>query len=373
MYIYENPNWPAFTWDQNRLAVLLADIRNRQGRLIGRMENLGFTLQNEAALITMTLEVIKTSEIEGEILDLEKVRSSIARRMGMDVAGIDHADRNVEGAVEMMMDATRNFASYLTSYRLHSWHAALFPTGWSGMRKITVGDWRTDQKGPMQVVSGPVGREKVHFEAPSAEIVSKEMIQFLTWFNKDEKDDPVVKAAIAHFWFVTIHPFEDGNGRIARTIAEMQLAKADKMAQRFYSMSAQIQLEKKTYYNTLEKSQKGGLNITDWIEWFLLCLGRSLSAAELTVSKALQKGHYWEYLATKKINDRQRIMINKLLDGFEGKLNSSKWAKLVKCSSDTALRDIQNLMDQNVLVKEEAGGRSTSYVLSPAVQEFSKE
>jgi Fic family protein len=363
MYIHQLPNWTNFSWDQNRLSTLLADIRNRQGRLLGRMESLGFTLQNEAALETLTLEVVKTSEIEGEILELEMVRSSIARRMGIEVAGIETTDRNVEGIVEMMLDATRNFQLPLTSERLFDWHAALFPTGRSGMKKITVGNWRTGINGPMQVVSGPIGREKVHFEAPAAELVSDEMNSFLDWFNQADDGDPVVKAATAHFWFVTIHPFEDGNGRIARAIAEMQLAKADQMAQRFYSMSSQIQQEKKTYYNTLEKTQKGTPDITNWVEWFLLCLGRSLSAAETTVGKAVEKSRIWEHLRTKKINDRQHLMISKLLDGFEGKLNTSKWAKMTKCSPDTALRDIQNLIDQDILEKESAGGRSTSYIL----------
>jgi len=363
MYIHQLTDWTSFTWDQIRLSTLLADIRNRQGRLLGRMESLGFTLQNEAALETLTLEVVKTSEIEGEILDLEMVRSSIARRMGIEVAGIETTDRNIEGIVEMMLDATRNFHLPLTSERLFDWHAALFPTGRSGMKKITVGNWRTGKNGPMQVVSGPIGREKVHFEAPAAELVSDEMKSFLDWFNLADDRDPVIKAAIAHFWFVTIHPFEDGNGRIARAIAEMQLAKADQMAQRFYSMSSQIQQDKKAYYDTLEKTQKGNPDITNWIEWFLLCLGRSLSAAETTVGKAVEKSRIWEQIKTKKINDRQRLMINKLLDGFEGKLNTSKWAKITKCSPDTALRDIQNLMDQDILEKETAGGRSTSYFL----------
>jgi Fic family protein len=363
MYIHQLPDWTNFSWDQHRLSTLLADIRNRQGRLLGRMESLGFVLQNEAALETLTLEVVKTSEIEGEILDLEMVRSSIARHMGIEVAGIEKTDRNVEGIVEMMLDATRNFQLPLTTERLFGWHAALFPTGRSGMKKITVGNWRTGINGPMQVVSGPIGREKVHFEAPKAELVTDEMKSFLEWFNQADEGDPVLKAGIAHFWFVTIHPFEDGNGRIARAIAEMQLAKADQMAHRFYSMSSQIQQKKKTYYNTLEKTQKGTPDITNWVEWFLLCLGRSLSAAETTVGKAVEKSRIWEHLRTRKINDRQHLMINKLLDGFEGKLNTSKWARITKCSPDTALRDIQNLIDQDILEKEPAGGRSTGYIL----------
>jgi Fic family protein len=327
------------------------------------MESLGFSLQNEAALETLTLEVVKTSEIEGEKLDLEMVRSSIARRMGLEVAGIETTNRNVEGIVEMMMDATRNFHLPLHPDRLFDWHAALFPTGRSGMKKITVGNWRTGLNGPMQVVSGPIGREKVHFEAPGEEQVANEMVLFLTWFNQNHDGDPVIKAAIAHFWFVTIHPFEDGNGRIARAIAEMQLAKADQMAQRFYSMSSQIQQEKKTYYHQLESAQKGGTDITNWVEWFLQCLGRSIAAADATVARVVEKSRIWEQIRTRKINERQRLMINRLLDGFEGKLTTSKWATITKCSPDTALRDIQQLIDEEILEKEPAGGRSTSYRL----------
>ena len=363
MYIHKLPAWTNFIWDQKRLSTLLADIRNRQGRLLGRMESLGFALQNEAALETLSMEVVKTSEIEGEILDLAMVRSSIARRMGFEVAGVETTDRNIEGIVEMMLDATRNFDLPLTSERLFAWHAALFPTGRSGMKKIMVGDWRTGKNGPMQVVSGPIGKEKVHFEAPKAELIPDEMRSFLDWFNQDEDEDPVIKAAIAHLWFVTIHPFEDGNGRIARAIAEMQLAKADQMARRFYSMSSQIQQEKKTYYDMLEKTQKGTHDISNWMEWFLLCLGHSLSAAETTIGRAVEKSRIWEHIRTKKINDRQHLMINKLIDGFEGKLNTSKWAKITKCSPDTALRDIQNLINQEILEKEPAGGRSTGYIL----------
>jgi Fic family protein len=363
MYIHQHPDWPSFSWNLSRISNLLADIRNRQGRLLGRMESLGFTFQNEAALETLALEVVKTSEIEGEILDLKMVRSSIARRMGIEVAGIGASERNVEGIVEIMLDATRDFHLPLTRERLFDWHAALCPTGRSGIRKITVANWRTGKNGPMQVVSGPIGREKVHFEAPEASLVSQEMKAFLHWFNQSEDGDPVIKAAVAHFWFVTIHPFEDGNGRMARAIAEMQLAKADQTTLRFYSMSSQIQKEKKAYYDTLERTQKGSPDITNWVEWFLLCLGRSISAAETTVGKAVEKSRIWEHIGTRKINDRQRLMINKLLDGFEGKLNTSRWAVFTKCSPDTALRDIQNLMDQDVLEKETAGGRSTGYIL----------
>jgi len=363
MYIHERPDWPKFKWDQVPLEAKLGMIRNRQGRLVGRMEALGFSLRNEAVLETMTLEVMKTSDIEGEVLDAEQVRSSIARRLGIEYSGLIPSDRNVDGIVEVLWDATQNYSQPLTEERLFAWHAALFPTGRSGMQKIQVGAWRNDDAGPMQVVSGPMGKEKVHFEAPVALRLPHEMEQFLTWFNGNQGIDPVLKSALAHFWFVTIHPFDDGNGRMARAIADMQLARADGIPQRFYSMSAQIRMERKEYYETLERSQKGGLDITDWLEWFLLCFDSALTASEQTLKKVLQKARFWDYLNEKKINARQRVIINKLLDTFEGKLTSSKWAKITKCSQDTALRDIQNLINQKILVKDEAGGRSTSYDL----------
>ena len=366
MYIYKHNDWPNFTWKNEAIMPVLLSVRHRQGRLIGRMEGLGFSLQNEVMLQTMTLEVIKTSEIEGEILDVDQVRSSIARRMGMDIAGLVPSDRNVDGVVEMMLDATQNFDQPLTQDRLFDWHAALFPTGRNGMQKLTVGAWRSSANEPMQVVSGPMGREKVHFEAPSSERLQKEMDRFLEWFNASADIDPVLKAALAHLWFATIHPFEDGNGRIARTIADMQLSRADGVLQRFYSMSAQIRIERKAYYDILEATQRGSLDITQWLEWFLACFSKALDAAELTLSSVLRKAKAWEILSDKKINERQKLMINKLLDGFEGKLTTAKWAKIVKSSHDTALRDIQNLVEKQVLIKEEAGGRSTSYNLVEA-------
>ncbi len=364
-YIYQLPNWPQFHWDQNKLAKILAEVRHRQGRLLGRMEGLGFNLQKEATLQTLTLDVLKSSEIEGEILDREQVRSSIARRLGMDIAGLVPADRHVEGVVEMMLDATQNYKNELTDERLFGWHAALFPTGRSGMNKIVVGGWRANTKDdPMQVVSGPMGREIIHYEAPDSEILDKEMKRFCDWFNKENSIDPVMKAALAHLWFVTIHPFDDGNGRIARAIADMQLSRADGTPQRFYSMSAQIRKERADYYNILEETQNETLDITQWMEWFLTCLDRALTSTDETLVVVLKKARFWEKHAESTFNDRQVLLLNKLLNGIDGKMTSSKWGKIAKCSQDTALRDIQNLMDRQILVKEPSGGRSTSYVLA---------
>ncbi|GAB2523458.1 Fic family protein [Spirosoma aerophilum] len=364
MYIYKRKGWPAFKWDQDRLINLLARVRHKQGKLIGRMIGLGFSLQEEASFQNLTLDVLKTSEIEGEILNPDQVRSSIARRLGIDIVGLIPVDREVEGIVDMLLDATQNYVAPLTKDRLFNWHAALFPTGRSGMHPITVANWRTPSAGPMQVVSGAMGREQIHFQAPDADELEREMSLFLDWFNREVVIDPVMKAAIAHLWFVTIHPFDDGNGRIARTIADMQLTRADGSPQRFYSMSAQIRKERNAYYSILERTQKGDLDITDWLEWFLNCLDRALSETENILVGVLRKTRYWEWFATKTINERQRLLLNKLLDGFDGKLTSSKWAKIAKCSQDTALRDIQQLIDQSILIKEESGGRSTSYVLT---------
>ena len=364
MYIYQRRGWPKFQWDQDRLINPLASLRHKQGKLIGHMAALGFPLRSEAMLQTLTLDVLKSNEIEGEILNPEQVRSSIARRLGIDTFGLLPVDRDVEGVVDMLFDATQNFTDSLTKDRLFNWHAALFPTGRSGMYKITVADWRTQDTGPMRVVSGAMGKERVHFQAPDASALDHEMQLFLDWFNRDEPIDPVVKAAIAHLWFVTIHPFDDGNGRMARTIADMQLARADGSAQRFYSMSAQIRKERNAYYDALERTQRGDLDITDWLDWFLSCLDRALSATEETLNSILKKARHWEWLATKILNERQRLLLNKLLDGFTGKLTTSKWAKIAKCSQDTALRDIQHLVEQGVLEKENAGGRSTSYGLA---------
>jgi Fic family protein len=362
-YIHQLPDWPHFSWDVDALAKLLAAVRLRQGQLIGRMQTLGLAQQEEAVLTTLTEEVLKSSEIEGEKLDKDAVRSSLARRLGMDAGALPSADRNVEGVVEMMLDATQKFKAELTTERLFGWQASLFPTGRSNLKKITVGAWRDVSAGPMQVISGDYGREHVHCEAPTAEKLDAEMTAFLEWYNTEEKIDPVIKAAIAHLWFVTIHPFEDGNGRIARAIADMSLARSEGIPQRFYSMSAQIRSERNTYYDMLESTQKGDLNVTPWLEWFLGCLDRAFTGAETILAAVLEKADFWKRHATARINERQRDMLNRLLDGFEGKLTSSKWAKIEKCSPDTALRDIQDLVDQGILAKDEGGGRSTSYSL----------
>lgn len=362
-YIHQRREWPNFVWDQAEITPLLAALRHHQGRLLGRMEGMGFNLQAEANLHTLTLDVLKSSEIEGEILDAEQVRSSIARRLGMDIAGLIPADRHVEGVVEMMLDATQNYAAPLTDQRLFDWHAAMFPTGRSGMQKIVVGGYRDNSKeDPMQVVSGPMGREKVHFQAPDPELLANEMTGLIGWFNSSLNIDPVLKAALAHLWFVTIHPFDDGNGRIARALTDMQLSRADNSSQRFYSMSAQIRTERKEYYELLEKTQKASLDVTDWINWFLGCLDRALARTDDTLAVVKQKDSFWEKHATTPFNHRQMMMVNKLLDGFEGKLTSSKWAKITKSSQDSAVRDINDLVQQGILAKE-AGGRSTSYIL----------
>jgi Fic family protein len=331
--------------------------------LLGRMEGLGFQLRGEATLTTLTQDVIKTTEIEGEKLDPEQVRSSIAKRLGIDIGGSPRIGRNVEGIVEVMLNATGKYDTPLSDERLFAWHAALFPTGRSGMQAIVVGGWRTASSGAMQVVSGPLGREQVHYEAPTADRLNKEMAEFIKWFNAAPKIDLVVKSALAHFWFVTIHPFEDGNGRIARALADMLLARAEKSAQRFYSLSSQIQQERNAYYEVLEKSQKGSLDITPWIEWYLNCMKHAIATSEKTLEAVLVKARFWEVHAGQSFNERQRTVINRLLDGFEGKLTSSKWAKLTKCSQDTALRDVNDLLNRQILAKDEAGGRSTSYRL----------
>jgi Fic family protein len=363
-YIHELPNWPRFQWGERGLAKQLAAVRHRQGRLIGRMQELGFPLREEAVLRTLTEDVLKSSEIEGEILDKEQVRSSIARRLGMDAAALPSADRNVEGVVEMMLDATQKYEEALTRDRLFAWHASLFPTGRSGMRKIVVGAWREEKSGPMQVVSGPHGRERIHYEAPTAGRLDTEMQTFLDWFNGEDDSDLVLKAALAHLWFVTIHPFEDGNGRVARAIADMSLARSEESSQRFYSMSAQIRLERNAYYDILESTQKDDLDITPWMEWFLGCLDRAIAGAEKTLAIVFKKADFWKKHSAASLNDRQRDIIDRLLDGFDGKLTSSKWAIIEKCSPDTALRDIADLIERGLLKKDEGGGRSTSYSLA---------
>jgi Fic family protein len=363
-YIHELPDWPRFRWDQEKVAGTLAAVRFRQGRFTGRMAALGFPLQSEAILQTLTEDVVKSSEIEGEILDKQQVRSSIARRLGMDNAGLLPADRNVEGVVEMMLDATQKFGEPLTVARLFAWHSSLFPTGRSGMTKIAVGAWRNDKGGPMQVISGPAGNETVHFSAPPASRLDDDMAEFLTWFEDKSDTDPVVKAGIAHLWFVTVHPFDDGNGRIARAIADMALARSEDSARRFYSMSSRIRHERRDYYTMLETTQKGSLDVTQWLDWFLNCLDRAIEGAEGTLANVLRKAQFWENPRAVGLNERQRKIITRLLDGFDGKLTSSKWAAIAKTSQDTASRDIADLIDRGLLKKDAAGGRSTSYSLT---------
>jgi Fic family protein len=363
MYLWEKPDWPALTWDEQTLTKLLANVSREQGRLLGKMEVLGFELRGEAHLRTLTEDVVKSSEIEGEKLERDQVRSSIARRLGMDAGGLVPADRNVEGVVEMMLDATGNYVEVLTEERLFAWHSSLFPTGRIGMRIIWVGSWRDDSEGPMQVVSGPHGREKVHYEAPPADRIPDEMAKFLRWFEQPGDMDPLLIAGLAHLWFVTIHPFDDGNGRIARAIADMALARSDKTGQRFYSMSAQISRERKDYYGTLEWTQKGELDVTRWQDWFLTCLLSAIEGAQEILGTVLDKARFWERFAKEPLNERQIKVMNRLLDGFEGKLTTSKWAKIAKCSQDTAYRDILDLIDRGALQKDSGGGRSTSYSL----------
>lgn len=369
MWIYEQPDWPDFKWHTEALSYKLADVRYRQGLLIGKMAGIGFEFKQEAGLKTLTSDIVTSSAIEGEFLNKEEVRSSIARRLGINIAGLIPASRNIDGFVEMMIDVAHNFSQPLTEERLFSWHSALFPTGRSGIYKISVGKWRTAESGAMQVVSGAVGHEKVHFEAPHAEKVPDEMAAFLKWFNTDINIEPIIKAGLAHLWFVTIHPFEDGNGRIARAVTDMLLARADGITERFYSLSTQIEAERKDYYYRLERQQKGTTDVTDWLEWFLDCFGRSLECAENTLKSIMYKAELWNHLKQFSINERQRTIINLMLDeSFEGYMNTSKYAKLAKCSNDTALRDIQELKSHGVFIQNSAGGRSTSYRLPDSVQ-----
>lgn len=361
MYIYERKNWPKFLWNQEYLTNLLIQVHHSQGRLIGGMESIGFRLQEDVILQTLTQDIIKSSEIEGEILDRALVRSSVARHLGIEHLALNRVDRNVEGVVDMMLDATQKFHQPLTKERLFKWHASLFPDGHSGFMKITVGAWR---RGSVEVISGQLGEEIVHFTAPAADKVELEMKLFLDWLNEASSIDLVLKAAIAHLWFITIHPFDDGNGRIGRALVDMVLARREKSPRRFYSLSAQIQLERKNYYEFLEKTQKGDLDITSWIEWFLGCLIRAVDTALGTLDIILYKEKFWKSLADVSLNERQRKVINRILDGFEGNLTSSKWAKITKCSQDTAYRDILDLIDQGVLIKNAEGGRSTSYSLA---------
>ncbi len=364
MFIWQRPEWPRFRQDDARLSRLLADTRHAQGKLLGRMEALGFGMRSEAVLRMLTEDVVKTSEIEGEILAPDQVRSSLASRLGLDAGGLPVSQR-VDGVVEMTLDATGNYAAPLTADRLFSWHSALFPTGRSGLRRINVGEWRDDADGPMQVVSGPVGRQRVHYSAPPATRLDDEMLTFLEWFEAARSMEPVLAASLAHLWFVTIHPFEDGNGRIARAICDMALARSEDSPERFYSMSAQIRLEREAYYDILEATQKGGLDITGWQVWFLACLGRAIESARHTLAAVLSRSRFWEVHASSGLNKRQVKILNRLLDGFEGRLTSSKWARMNRCSQDTANRDIRDLIDRGILVRGPAGGRSTSYDLAP--------
>lgn len=363
-YIHQLKDWPQFAWDSAKLLPVLGHVRGMQGKLIGKMAALGFDLKQDAFLETLTLDVLKSTEIEGEFLQPDQVRSSIARHLGMNIAGLVPSDRDVDGVVEMVLDATRNYKKPLTAERLYGWHAALFPTGRSGMYKIKAGQWRKDETGPMQVVSGSMGKERVHFQAPDAGALETEMRVFFEWFNGAQLIDPVLKAGVAHIWFITIHPFDDGNGRIARAIADLQLSKAEDNLQRFYSMSAQIRLERNGYYEILEKTQRANMDITEWLLWFLQCMAAALQATEATLETILTKARFWEKHATTIFNERQVLLLNKLLGAFEGKLTSSKWAKMAKCSQDTALRDILDLLNKGVLLKAAAGGRSTGYLLS---------
>lgn len=362
IYIWQQKDWPDFTWEDSKISYKLGKVRGLQGKLVGKMSMLGFDRKNNAMLDTLTAEITKSSEIEGEILNSDQVRSSIARHLGIEIEGLPAADRYVDGVVQLMIDATQNYMQPLTEERLFNWHAALFPTGRSGVYKITVADWRKGVE-LMQVVSGAMGKEKIHYQAPDSDNVTCQMKLFLDWANGDQKIDPVLKAAIAHLWFVAIHPFDDGNGRIARTITDLFLARADEMPHRFYSMSAEIRKRRKSYYEILEKTQKGSLDITDWLEWFLDCLEDALNDAEKSIGTVLQKAAFWEKYRLVPMNERQIKMVNLLWDGFKGKLTSSKWGEITKCSADTALRDIQDLIAKGVLRKTDEGGRSTNYEL----------
>ncbi|MFN8945718.1 MAG: Fic family protein [Pseudobdellovibrionaceae bacterium] len=362
-YIYELKSWPIFSWDRGLIALKLEQVHFNQGRLVEKMERLGFKTQEEAVLQTLTEDILKTNEIEGEVLDRKQVRSSVARKLGMDFVGLVQSERNVDGVVEMMLDATQKYKSPLTEERLFAWNASLFPTGHSGMTKILVGKWRDDSSGPMQVISRPIGKTRIHFQGPEAKKIRKEMRQFLTWVNGKRTEDSLICTAIAHLWFITIHPFEDGNGRIARAIADMFLTKSEMGRQRFYSMSAQINTERKDYYKILESTQKGSLDITSWLDWFLSCLNRAIGNSESMLSTVLKKATFWETHQQVRFNDRQKKIINRLLDSFAGKLTSSKWAVMGKCSQDTASRDIAELIENNILKKNPGGGRNTSYSL----------
>ena len=363
-YIWQSPDWPTWRYDLSVLSGPLAEVSRAQGLLLGRLADVGVALRDQASLEALTEDVVKTSEIEGEVLNVASVRSSVARRLGVDIGAVAPVDRHIEGLVEMVLDATSRSAEALTEARLFGWHAALFPTGYSGLHPITIGAWRDDADGPMQVVSGPVGRRRIHFQAPPVQALPAEMARFLAWANADTGEPALLKAGLAHLWLVTLHPFDDGNGRIARAVGDLFLARADGSPQRFYSLSAQIQRERKAYYEVLERTQKGTLDVTAWLSWFLAALGRAIDSTQHTVDAVLGKARFWQRWAGLPWNDRQRKMLNRLLDGFEGKLTSSKWATLAKCSADTALRDISALLEWGVLKKSPGGGRSTAYELT---------
>jgi Fic family protein len=360
-YIYQHKNWTNFIWKDEVISPIFGEVRNLQGKISGQMSALGFSSKEEATLTTLTLDVVKSSEIEGEQLNYEQVRSSIARRLGINAAGLVPSSRSVEGVVDMMLDASQNYKKPMTEERLFGWHAALFPTGYSGIYRIEAGKYRTEE---MQVVSGAMGKEKIHYEAVAANLVKSEMNKFIKWFNDNTAIDPVLKAAIAHFWFVIIHPFDDGNGRIARAITDLFLARAENSAERFYSMSGQILVERKQYYAVLQKVQHSNGDITEWLNWFLHCLKKALLETEKAVQRMLRKATFWKMHEHTGLNERQRLVLNKLLDGFDGKLKSSKWAKIAKCSPDTALRDIKDLIEKGILRQEQGGGRSTNYELT---------
>lgn len=362
-YVWQRPDWPQWRFDALALAAPLAEVHRAQGHLAGRMAGVGLAQRDQATLRALTQEVVTTSAIEGESLDLDAVRSSIARRLGVDIGALAPSDRHVDGVVDMVLDATQRFAEPLTAERLFGWHAALFPTGYSGRLRIRTGTWRDDAAGPMQVVSGPVGREKVHYEAPPATALDAETAAFLQWFNAPQAGDPVVHAGLAHLWLVTLHPFDDGNGRISRAVGDMALARAEGSAQRFYSLSAQLQRERKRYYEQLEATQRGPLDITPWLAWFLGCLLRAVQGADGLVADVLAKAQFWQRWADVPMNARQTLVLNRVLDGMEGKLSNAKWAAVAKCSSDTALRDINDLLGKCVLVRVEGGGRNVAYAL----------
>ena len=359
-YIYEHKNWTDFSWQDRAINVVFGEVRLMQGKIIGQMNALGFSAKEEAKLTAMTLDIVKSSEIEGELLNFEQVRSSIARRLGINTAGLVPSSRHIEGVVEMMLDATQRYALPLTEKRLLGWHASLFPTGYNGPYLIEVGQYRT---GEMQVVSGAMGKEKIHYEAVKPELVKTEMDKFLDWCNNENRLDPVLKAAIAHFWFIIIHPFDDGNGRIGRAITDMLLARAEGSGERFYSMSGQILAERKRYYEVLQKVQHSSGDITEWLDWFLHCIKNAMLATESTTQKILRKAEFWKLHEHTPINERQRLMLNKLFDGFEGKLQTSKWAKITKTSTDTALRDIKELIEKGILQQTEERGRNANYEL----------